>query len=41
MKNGYTVLIAQPEGKRPLARLERRWQCNIKLDLKKIKGAQQ
>jgi hypothetical protein len=30
------VLIGRPEGKRPLGRPRRRWEDNIKLDLRKI-----
>jgi hypothetical protein len=32
----YRVLVGRPEGKRPLGRLRRRWEDNIKLDLKEI-----
>jgi hypothetical protein len=31
-KNAYRVLV----GRRPLARLRRRWKDNIKMDLKKL-----
>jgi hypothetical protein len=30
----YRVLIGRPEGKRPLGRSRRRWEDNIKIDLK-------
>jgi hypothetical protein len=30
------VLAGKPEGKRPLGRLRRRWQDNIKMDLQKV-----
>jgi hypothetical protein len=30
------VLIGRPEGKRPLGRPRRRWEDNIKLDLREI-----
>ena len=30
----YRVLVGKPEGKRPLARPRRRWEDNIKMDLK-------
>jgi hypothetical protein len=30
----YRVLVGRPEGKRPLGRRRRRWQDNIKLDLR-------
>jgi len=29
----YRVLVGKPEGKRPLGRLRRRWEDNIKMDL--------
>jgi len=29
----YRVLVGKPEGKRPLGRLRRRWEDNIKVDL--------
>jgi hypothetical protein len=32
----YRVLVGRPEGKRPLGRPRRRWEDNIKLDLKDI-----
>jgi hypothetical protein len=32
----YRVLVGRPEGKRSLARLRRRWEDNIKLDLREI-----
>jgi hypothetical protein len=32
----YRVLVGRPEGKRPLGRPRRRWEYNIKLDLKEI-----
>jgi hypothetical protein len=32
----YRVLVRRPEGKRPLGRLRRRWDDNIKLDLREI-----
>jgi len=30
----YRVLVGKPEGKRPLGRHRRRWEYNIKMDLK-------
>ena len=30
----YTILVLKPEGKRPLGSLRRRWEYNIKIDLK-------
>jgi hypothetical protein len=32
----YRVLIRRPEGNRPLGRRRRRWEDNIKLDLREI-----
>jgi hypothetical protein len=32
----YAVLVGRPEGKRPLGRPRRRWEDNIKLDLREI-----
>jgi hypothetical protein len=33
---GRGVLVARPEGKRPLGRPRRRWENNIKMDLREI-----
>jgi hypothetical protein len=33
----YRVLIGRPEGKRPLGRPRRRWEGNIKMDLREIR----
>jgi hypothetical protein len=32
----YRVLVASPEGKGPLGRPRRRWEDNIKMDLREI-----
>jgi hypothetical protein len=32
----YRVLVGKPEGKRPLGRPRRRWENNIKMDLREI-----
>jgi hypothetical protein len=32
----YRVLVGRPEGKRPLGRPMRRWEDNIKMDLREI-----
>ena len=32
----YRVLVGEPEGKRPLGRLGRRWEDNIKMDLQEV-----
>jgi hypothetical protein len=34
----YRVLVGKPEEKRSLGRLGRRWEDNIKMDLKEIGG---
>jgi hypothetical protein len=31
-RNAYRILVGNPEGKRPLGRLRRRWVDNIKMD---------
>jgi hypothetical protein len=32
----YSVLVAKPEGKRPLGRPTRRWENNIRMDLQEV-----
>ena len=32
----YRVLVGEPDGKRPLGRPRRRWEDNIKIDLKEV-----
>jgi len=32
----YRVLVGKPEGKRPLGRLRRRWEDNIKMELQEV-----
>jgi hypothetical protein len=32
----YSILVAKPEGKRPLGRPRRRWVDNIKMDLREM-----
>ena len=34
----HRVLVAKPEGKRPLGRPRGRWEDNIKMDLKEMRG---
>jgi hypothetical protein len=34
--NAYSILIGKPEGRRTLGRPRRRWEDNIKMDLRKI-----
>jgi hypothetical protein len=40
-KGVYRILVGKPEGKRPLGRPRRRWEDNIKMDLREtgIDGA--
>jgi hypothetical protein len=33
-RNAYRILVAEPEGKRPLKRPRCRWVDNIKMDLR-------
>jgi hypothetical protein len=35
-RGAYNILVAKPEGSRPLGRPRRRWEDNIKMDLRKI-----
>ncbi|KAJ4431631.1 hypothetical protein ANN_20230 [Periplaneta americana] len=35
-RNAYRVLVGRPEGKRPLGRTRRRWEDNIKMDLREV-----
>ncbi|KAJ4432464.1 hypothetical protein ANN_21083 [Periplaneta americana] len=35
-RNAYSVLVGKPEGKRPLGRPRRRWEDNIKMDLREV-----
>jgi len=32
----YRALVGKPEGKRPLGRLRRRWEDNIKMDIQEV-----
>jgi hypothetical protein len=32
----YRILVGKPEGKRPLGRPRRRWEDNIRIDLREI-----
>jgi hypothetical protein len=34
--NAYSILIGKPEGKRPLVIPRRRWEDNIRMDLREI-----
>jgi hypothetical protein len=35
-RGGYRVLVGKAEGKKPLGRPRRRWEYNIKMDLKEV-----
>jgi hypothetical protein len=35
-RNAYRILVGKPEGKRPLGKPKRRWDDNIKRDLREI-----
>jgi hypothetical protein len=35
-RNAYMILLAKPDGKRPLGRLRHRWVNDIKIDLREI-----
>jgi hypothetical protein len=35
-RNTYSILVGEPEGKRPLGRPRRRWVDNIKMDLGEV-----
>ena len=35
-RNTYRVLVGKPVGKRPLGRPRRRWEDNIKMDLREV-----
>ena len=34
----HRVLVGKPEGKGPLGRLRLRWEDNIKMDLREVRG---
>jgi hypothetical protein len=36
MRNAYNILVGKSEGKRPLGRPGRRWEDNIRMDLREI-----
>jgi hypothetical protein len=36
VRNSYKILIGKPEGRRPLGRYRRRWEDNIRMDLRAI-----
>jgi hypothetical protein len=36
VRSAYNILVERPEGRRPLGRPRRRWEDNIKMDLREI-----
>jgi hypothetical protein len=36
VRGAYNILVGRPEGRRPLGRPRRRWEVNIKIDLREI-----
>jgi hypothetical protein len=36
MRNAYNILVGKPEEKRPLGRRRRKWEDNIRMDLREI-----
>jgi hypothetical protein len=34
MRNAYKILVRKPAGKRPLRRYRRRWEDNIRMDIR-------
>jgi hypothetical protein len=36
MGNAYSILVGEPEGKRPLVRTRHRWEDNIRVSLSEI-----
>jgi hypothetical protein len=37
-RGAYRALMGKPEGRRPLERPRRRWEDNIKMDLREVGG---
>ena len=36
LRNAYRILVGKPEGKRPLGMPRRRWEDNIRMDLREV-----
>jgi hypothetical protein len=36
VRGAYKILVGRPEGRRPLGRPRRRWEDNVKMDLREI-----
>jgi hypothetical protein len=39
VRGAYNIFVGRPEGRRPLGRPRRRWEDNIKMDLREIEFA--
>jgi hypothetical protein len=37
LRGAYRVLVGKPEGKRPFGRRRRRWEDNVKMDLRAVR----
>jgi hypothetical protein len=37
VRGAYNILVGRPEGRRPLGRPRRRWEDNIKMDIREIR----
>jgi hypothetical protein len=37
VRGAYNILVGRPEGRRPLGRPRRRWEDNIKMDLREVR----
>jgi hypothetical protein len=35
-RGAYRILVGRPEGRRPLGRPRRRWEDNIKMDIREV-----
>jgi hypothetical protein len=36
VRNAHSILVGKPEGRRPLGKPRRRWEDNIRMDLREI-----
>jgi hypothetical protein len=36
VRGAYNILVGRPEGRRPLGRPRRRWEDNVKMDLREV-----
>jgi hypothetical protein len=37
-RGAWRALVGKPEGKRPLERSRRKWENNVKMDVKRVRG---